>query len=244
MPVELLGQGRLDRGQNNRHVLRPAAGHHGVDRDLLDRALAIVRRHQPEHLGAVPASAREHAFDPLGRRRHDRQAVRPAAGEAGLDIVLLVAELDPARPAIGEEGGESLDMRRLDVQRAAARTARRQIDAQLADTGHVLPLLAVPADRGGRRGAILPREERRHDLDPQSVRERQVGIVHGTSLGGKHRVVLGHDEDRSVTANLRQDRFHHLARRAVLLDHRDQTLVEPRRRRSGSGECLGHGRRP
>ncbi len=60
--VELVGAGRLERGEHDRQVLRQAARHHRVDRHLLDRALDEVRRHDRDDVGrdgaCVPAHMR------------------------------------------------------------------------------------------------------------------------------------------------------------------------------------------
>src|SRR2546423_64322 len=68
-------------------VLRPAAGHDGVDRGLLDREPAVVRWHLSDELVGAPARAREHALDPLARRRYHGEAVGDALLEPDLEFV-------------------------------------------------------------------------------------------------------------------------------------------------------------
>src|SRR5256714_1451984 len=68
-------------------VLRPAAGHDGVDRGRLDREPAVVRWHLSDELVGAPARAREHALDPLARRRYHGEAVGDALLEPDLEFV-------------------------------------------------------------------------------------------------------------------------------------------------------------
>ena len=94
MDVELVGAGRLQRGQHDREVLGEAAGHDRVDGRLLHRALDEVRRHHGDLLAGIASGPAEHAEDAFRSRWDDRQAVRPAAGVGRLDGVLLAPQLD------------------------------------------------------------------------------------------------------------------------------------------------------
>ena len=76
---------RLQRGQQHRHVLGPAAGHHGVDRDLLGRDRAPARRlAQHDVVRPAPGGLEKPAHRLRGRRHHG-EPVRPAALEVRLD---------------------------------------------------------------------------------------------------------------------------------------------------------------
>ena len=85
------------RGDHPRQVLGLAAGHHGVDRDLLDRHRHQVGRHDGDHLVRVAVVPCEHAQHPLLGGRHHRQAVGEAAVEHRLHLVVEIGELDAAR---------------------------------------------------------------------------------------------------------------------------------------------------
>ena len=82
------GEGRvadgLDRRDHRGHVLRPAAGHHGVDGDLLDGGPAQARRDLADQLVAVAAAgphgglhARERSAAPPAARRSRRARREP-----------------------------------------------------------------------------------------------------------------------------------------------------------------------
>ncbi len=73
--------------QHHRQVLRQAAGHHRVDRHLLDRALDQVGRHDRDHFVLVAARAGEHAQHrarasaaPPAARRSSPASSRPRPG--------------------------------------------------------------------------------------------------------------------------------------------------------------------
>ena len=72
---ERLVADRLDGGEHDRQLRARAAGHHRVDRDLLDGRLAAVGRHDADDVLRVARRVLEHRHDALGRRRDDRQAV-------------------------------------------------------------------------------------------------------------------------------------------------------------------------
>ena len=75
--VELLPQRGLDRGDNNGEVLRPTAGHDGVDGQLLQRGLGVARLHHAQRLVRLLSVGRQHLPDGgLGGRDH-RQPVGP-----------------------------------------------------------------------------------------------------------------------------------------------------------------------
>ena len=88
--VERRVEHRLERGDDDREVLRQAAGHDGVRRRLPHRHATAARRQvADQELGVGRLDDLEHRLDPLGRRRHDRQTVRPPAREELLLDVLL-----------------------------------------------------------------------------------------------------------------------------------------------------------
>ena len=104
-------------------------GHHRVDRDLLDGALDEVGRNDRDDVVGCARRAGEHARDPLGRRRDERQAVAtsPRSYIASISSS-LVAERDAAR---AEPGGAGRDLvGREDVGVVGARTAARSLRGQ------------------------------------------------------------------------------------------------------------------
>ena len=52
---------RLDRGEQHREVLRPAARHDGIDGELLDRGLPLPRRQDGDHLAPVAVVCRRNS---------------------------------------------------------------------------------------------------------------------------------------------------------------------------------------
>ena len=86
--VERVGAGGLDRGEHDGQVLRPAAGQHRVDGDLLDRARHEIRWHHRDALGGIARGTLEHTQHALARWRDDGQPIGPAPRIAGLDLVL------------------------------------------------------------------------------------------------------------------------------------------------------------
>src|SRR5205823_12376594 len=100
-----------------------------------------------DHLLRVARGAVEHAQDALLGPRHQRQPVRPAAREHRLLLVLVRADLDPARPQPGfvEADLQPFDDPALDILGAAARPGSGATVAEIADPGDPLPLAAVPA---------------------------------------------------------------------------------------------------
>ena len=89
--VERLVEHRLQRGDDDREVLGPAARHHGVDRRLLERHAAAARRQEADqHVRVVASTTSSIASHAVGRGRDDRQPVGPAAREERLlDVELL-----------------------------------------------------------------------------------------------------------------------------------------------------------
>ena len=70
----------------DRQERRQAARHDGVDRDLFDSDRRVARREFGDDRIRGKAAAGEHAIDERPRRRHDRQAVGPAALVTDLDL--------------------------------------------------------------------------------------------------------------------------------------------------------------
>jgi hypothetical protein len=70
---------RLDRSHEQRKILRPAARHHGIGGEPQRRRLAVARRDLRHRLIPGAVAVRQHALDAARRRRHDGQAVAPAA---------------------------------------------------------------------------------------------------------------------------------------------------------------------
>ena len=81
--VEVRFQHALHRGNQHGHVGRTAAGHHGIDGDLLDRDRCILRHHSSEHMERREIGARHHFTHRIRGRRNDGQSVRPAIAVEG-----------------------------------------------------------------------------------------------------------------------------------------------------------------
>jgi hypothetical protein len=101
-PAVLVREGglgdRFDDGQQQRHVLRPAARHHAGDGDVPDGCLTPLGQERAEHLVRLTVGEREEPLDASGRGRDDRQAVRPLLTmEQLVDVVDRPAEDDVAR---------------------------------------------------------------------------------------------------------------------------------------------------
>ena len=78
---------RLDRRDDDRHVLGQATRHHAVDGNLFDRRLAPARRNLGDQGGGGQRGAGQHRRDPRLGRRHHRQAVSPALVMAKLERI-------------------------------------------------------------------------------------------------------------------------------------------------------------
>ena len=74
-----------DRGVDDGKVLRPAAGHHRVDRRLLGGDARVAARNLAEGLLGAQPGRREHVGDGLLGGRNDGQAVGVPRGEVRLD---------------------------------------------------------------------------------------------------------------------------------------------------------------
>ena len=130
MERELLAAGGLDGGQHDRELGTRAAGHHRVDRDLLDCRPAAVGRDHAHQLLRIAGGVIEHRYHPLGGRRHDRQPIGQPPFVHRLKGILELAELELARrdPPRGPRAPRRQSRRDLRVARArsAAGTHRGQ----------------------------------------------------------------------------------------------------------------------
>ena len=97
-----------------------------------------------------------------------RPSVQPRL-EHQLELVLGVGDVDPARAqhVAVVDGAQLVDAIGVDAHRAAARSHRRQVEAQPEDPGEVFPLGAQPPDRArdllsrSRRGSASARSRSR-----------------------------------------------------------------------------------
>ncbi len=119
--VEVGIEHRVHRGDDDRKVLRTAAGHHGVDGDRLERRRPPQRGHGPKRTPGLGVS--EHHPHAVGRRRDDGQAVAPLAGDERVENGLgRVVDFD------GPERGAHAGPRRL-ASCSTACWARRATDS-------------------------------------------------------------------------------------------------------------------
>ena len=173
--VELVVAGRLDGGQHDRQVLGPAAGHHGVDGDLLDGDVDEVGRHDGHDLVGRAGRALQHPQDALLGGRHHRQAVGPAPVEQRLHLVLGVGDLDAAavQQRTAEPDPQLVDEVRVDRHRAAARAGRPGRSAPRSSSPvKACHDVAVPADGALGLDAVDDAEQRGHGLDVVVPRRR------------------------------------------------------------------------
>ena len=218
----------FDRGEHDRQIFRLAPGHHGVDRDLLDRCRVERGRHQPDDLLRVARGAVEHAQDTLLARRHERQPVRPTAREHRLLLVLVIAQFDAtrAKPGLIEADLETLDDPRLYIFGATARTLIRQPVAEPNDTREALPFAAVPAIGPRDLAAAFEADQGRHDLDFQPVRHVKREVVHrGGHRVGEGGIVLCENGQPGAAGQFAEHRRGQLAGRAIALDDRHQPIL-------------------
>ena len=126
---------RLQGGEDHREMLGPAAAHHRVDRELLDRRGAALGRDQAEALLGVAPGVLDQRLDAAPGGEDDREAVGPPAREAELDRLLVV-------------GGRHYV--RYQVHRGASSSGR----ARLSGSGRrSCRAVAGPGRLGGRRPA-------------------------------------------------------------------------------------------
>ena len=122
----------------------------------------------------------EHAHDARVGRRHDGQAVGPAAVEAGFDLVVPFADDDAAggEAGVAVAGDELLPDAGLARLRAAAGAHGRQTRAEIFAASHALPFGAIPSERARDFLAVLKADHGRHRLDLESERLLQRRVVH------------------------------------------------------------------
>ena len=97
----------LPRGEHDREVLRPAAGHRRVDGGELDGHAAVEMLQRPDHLLGTTVDGGEELVDQRPGGRHERQAVGPA---------LLVAVLDRRVGGVRVGGGQGVGLRRHEAR--------------------------------------------------------------------------------------------------------------------------------
>ena len=168
--VELVGARRLDRGQHPRQVLGLAAGHHRVDRHLLDGHLDEVGRHDRHDLVGRAGRARRASAAPA-----PRSAARPAARRSsrGRTSSRSRPRRRPARCAATasttppNRTRSVVDEIGVDAQRSAAGPERGQVVAESGDAGERCPLAAAASRRCAR-----PRRRRRRGSASAPSRSR------------------------------------------------------------------------
>ena len=157
MQAERLLERRFHRGDYHRHVVRPTAGHHCIDRHLFHRARLVVGRHAPQNLVGVAPCSLQHPVHANRCRRHDGQAVRPIAFEAGLVLVLVAADLELPRfeGDATKANGQFIGDVRIGAEGSATGPLLGQADAERPHAGQLFPLAAVPTDCACHLAAML-----------------------------------------------------------------------------------------
>src|SRR5919109_1633356 len=92
--IEPLLQHGAQRRQHNRDVLWQATGHHAVDRDLLHRGDALVRRYDTDNLLGIPTEIIDDFLDQARSRKDYREAVGPTQTIDLLHCSLIVSDLE------------------------------------------------------------------------------------------------------------------------------------------------------
>ena len=268
--VERIGAGRFHRGDDHREVLGLAAGHDGVDGDLLDGGRSEIGRHVGHYLGGRPRRAGEHPRDARLGRRHHRQAV----GQA-----LLVQKLERI-----EVGRHAHAPRR---QRRGVAPGRKPpchvgiVDLRSASRPHVRQRLVLTLDHRRRPPALMGGEpgqrqqvrlgeafeagqhdagpvdqhQRRHRVEAIGLGDEQLRVdrpgkcqaVPLGERGGQRRVVLGHAEHAQAAPGQRlmhplDQRRGQVARGAVVLEEEDQGRWRRVRRLRGRERVRDAGR--
>ena len=217
---------RLHHREDDRHVLGLAAGHHRVDRDLLDRAGRVVRRDRADHLLRIAGRAPEHAQHPHRGRRDHGQPVAPAAGEAELVLVLGRVHVDDPRLQGRGSEGDLQNFRHAGGPRSSSRSpagspaARRRAGSS--------PVTRVHSARSQPtvRSASAPSSTRMRVGTVSTAKRHECSRARsstGSSPRRKRRIVLGVDgQRRAARRDLAQHRLHEVAGGAVALGDDDE----------------------
>ena len=183
---------------------------------------------QPDDLVGLALGAAQHAQDALVGRRHDRQAVGPAALEAGLHRIVPVADGDRARlqAGIAVARDQRLVHAGLDALGAAARLPGRQALALGGIAGEPHPFLALPAHGALDLAAVLEADQGRHGLDVEAERALELVVVdHRAHAGREGRIVLADHGQRTGAVEALHHRLDQHAGRAVALGDDDQAVA-------------------
>ena len=248
--VEGVGAGRFDRGDDHRQVPGPAAGHDGVDGDLLHRGRGQVGRHVGHHLAGLPRRAGQHPRHPFLGRRHHRQAVGQPLLVEELERIEVGGQADPpggqpgsvapgrqppgdvrivdlrsaARPRLGQRFAGAREHRGRAAAAAGGQLDQRQqirSDEALAARQH----LRVPAGQHQGRHRVETVLLRNGQLGVERQREREP--VAPAERGGARGVVLRHAQHAQAGSGQRpmrplDQRRGQVARRAVVLEEEEQ----------------------
>ena len=209
---------------------RLAARHDRVNGHLLDAALDQIWRHHRHGLVRLTRAAVEHRQHALGRGRNQGQAVGPAAGHHGLELVLERGQLHTTRAQLrgAEARGQYGCPIGVNTERATARAQLGQPRSQSMQAAEALPLAPMPAQRALLLHALLHPQQRGHRLDLVMPGELERGVVAGLDPLGEARVVLGVHRQAELLRELLQHRDDQLAGRAVPLHERDDPIGQGR----------------
>ena len=146
-----------------------------------------VGRHGGDDVGRRTSGSGQHAHHPLLGRRHDGQAVGPAAVEHHLHLVLGVGDVDAPRREHGrtEPHAQRVDEVGVDAHRSAAGAHLGKAGTEPGDARDPFPLRAVPADGAFDLDAVDDADHRRNGLDVVVPADDEVGVVDRRRLPGK-----------------------------------------------------------
>ena len=223
---------RLEHAQHHRHVFRLAARHHRVDRHLLDRAGREVGRDQAHDLVGLALGAAQHAQDALVGRRHDRQAVGPAALEAGLDRIVPVRR----RRSRATSGRDRRSARSAPRARRARRSWSRSPAARPAGRrpqrhrrrAASIRLRSQPTVRSTSRPSLKRIRVGTASMLSRNERSRSWSSITERTPDGKGRIVLADHGQRAGAVEALHHRLDQHAGRTVALGDDDQAVAGER----------------
>ena len=183
----------------------------------------------PTTSSGLRVGAAQHAQDALVGRRHDRQAVGPAALEAGLHRIVPVADGDLARlqAGIAVARDQRLVHAGLDALGAAARLPGRAGRCpQRQSPASRIHSLALPAHGALDLAAVLEADQRRHGLDVEAERAlERVVVEHRAHARREGRIVLADHGQRAGAVEALHHRLDQHAGRTVALGDDDQAVA-------------------
>ena len=180
-------------------VLGPAAGHHRVDRDLLDRALDEVGRHDRDDVVGRARRARD--------MRATRSTVGGTSGRPSLQPRAYIASASSSASPSSTRARAAASARSRATSRASTTSGscvREPQPGRQSGRRRPRPSTPVNASHWLRSQpssalddlAVLDAQQRRHGVDVERERDLEVAVVARADAVGERRVVLRVDRRR------------------------------------------------